>query len=161
MKAFVSYSFRDSELYIITLLFEQLRKSGYNVEASSNGNNPAYYSNLSIENSDVFIGIITNHSDSVDHVIAEWRIAKAKGIKDVLLIEEGVKVEDPSSISFIRFNRNSPNGAINKLFNINTAAAPQKKISSKSSGLEDVLVAGGIIVGLAALISLLSGENKK
>lgn len=157
MKAFVSYSFRDSELYIITLLFEQLRKIGYVVETSTFGYTSGYdFGGFQIQNSDIFLGIITNDSVSVNHVISEWNIAKQNNIRNILIIEDGVNVDDPSSLNFVRFNRNNPKPAINKLFNINRPI-PSKKTNT---GVEGVLVAGGIIVGIAALISLLSGGKK-
>ena len=159
MKAFVSYSFRDSELYISTLLFEQLRKSGYIVETTdfylSNLN---YSNNLKIQGSDIFIGIITNDSNSINHVINEWNVAKQNNVKNILIIEDGVNVQYPSNLNFIRFNRQNPKNAINKLFNINTST--KHHLQKTNSSLEEVLVAGGIIVGIAALIALLS-EGKK
>ena len=159
MKAFVSYSFRDSELYIITLLFEQLRKSGYKVETTAfNYSNLNFSNNLKIQSSDIFIGIITNDSNSINHVINEWNVAKQNNVKNILIIEDGVNVQEPSSLKFIRINRQNPTNAINKLFNINT---PTKQQTQKTnSGVEDALVAGGIIVGIAALIALLSGGKK-
>jgi len=159
MKAFVSYSFRDSELYIITLLFEQLRKSGYIVDtAAYNYSNLNLSNNIKIQGSDIFIGIITNDSNSVNHVISEWNVAKQNNIKNILIIEDGVNVQDPSSLNFIRFNRQNPTPAINQLFNINT---PTKQPTKKTnSDVEGALIAGGIIVGIAALIALLSGGKK-
>ncbi|MCC5916468.1 MAG: toll/interleukin-1 receptor domain-containing protein [Cryomorphaceae bacterium] len=159
MKAFVSYSFRDSELYIITLLFEQLRKSGYIVETTAfNYSNLNFSNSLKIQSSDIFIGIITNDSNSINHVINEWNIAKQKNINNILIIEDGVDVQYPSSINFIRFNRQSPTSAINQLFNINTQS--RRPAKSIHSNIEDALVAGGIIVGIAALITLLAGGKK-
>lgn len=161
MKAFVSYSFRDSELYIITLLFEQLRKSGYIVDtAAYNYSNLNLANNIKIQSSDIFIGIITNDSNSVNHVINEWNIAKQINIKNILIIEDGVNVQDPSSLNFIRFNRENPTPAINKLFNINTPTNQHQPAKKTNSDVEGALVAGGIIVGIAALIALLSGGKK-
>lgn len=159
MKAFVSYSFQDSELYIITLLFEQLRKYGYTVDTTTyNYSNLNISNSLNIQNSDIFIGIITNNSSSIDHVINEWEIAKKNSINNILIIEDGINVQNPTDFNFIRFNRQNPTPAINKLFNINTSVSqPAKKTNS---GVEDALVAGGIIVGVAALIALLAGGKK-
>lgn len=158
MKAFVSYSFNDGELYILTLLFEQLRKSGYVVETSTFGYTSGYNLNsFQIQSSDIFLGIITNDSASVNHVISEWNIAKQNNIRSILIIENGVNIHDPNSLSFVRFNRTNPTPAINQLFNINKPV-PQTKTNS---GAEDALVVGGIIVGIAALIALLSGGGKK
>jgi hypothetical protein len=157
MKAFVSYSFKDSELHVVTLLFEQLRRSGYMVEASMFGS--TFNSENSINGSDVFIGIITNNSSSINFVLKEWEIAKRNNINNILIIEDGVNVEDPHNLRFIRFNRNNPNPAIDKLFNIKSRTPAKKEKSSEV--LKDVLIAGGIIVGVAALIELLSGGGKK
>lgn len=158
MKAFVSYSFNDVELYIITLLFEQLGKSGYQVESSFESSN-FHKKNISISQANIFLGIITNNSESVDHVIHEWNIAKNNNISNILLIEDGVNVTDPN-IKFIRFNRLTPRNAINQLFNINTLPAKTIK-KQEDKTLENVVVGAGILVGLAALISLLSGSGKK
>jgi len=157
MKAFVSYSFKDSELYVITLLFEQLRKSGYIVESSMTGS--FVDCKFSIRNSEFFIGIITNKSSSINYVINEWDIAKRNSINNILIIEDGVSVENPESISFIRFNRINPTPAIEKLFDIKRSNSIKRENSPDV--LENALIAGGIIVGVAALIALLSGGDKK
>lgn len=153
MKAFVSYSFIDSELYLVSLLFEQLRKSGYIVETSTLGYNS---SSFQIQSSNIFLGIITNNSGSVNHVINEWNIAKQHNIKNILIIEDGVKIDNPIGLNFVRFNRNNPTPAINQLFNINKPAPKTKS----NDNVEDALVVGGIIVGIAALIALLAGGKK-
>jgi len=157
MKAFVSYSFKDRELYLITLLFEQLRKSGYIVETGIY-NSQFYDYQLQIQKANVFIGIITNDSKSVNYVIQEWNIAKQHNIPNILIIENGVNIKDPNSFNFIRFDRQNPNPAINKLFSINTQL--QQPVKKKNFAFEDALIAGGIIVGVAALISLLAGGKK-
>ena len=156
MRAFVSYSFNDSELHIISLLFEQLRKSGYMLTSSSA---PLMRkTEFSIQLSDVFIGIITNNSKSINHVIYEWKIANQNKIKSILLIEEGVKVDNSRNISFIRFNRNKPQLAIEELFSLR----PKKQVRKvkQSSEIGEAIIGGGILVGLAALLSLL-GDSKK
>jgi len=156
MKAFVSYSFKDSELYVVTLLFEQLRKSGYVVETSTFGYTTGY--DLKIKKSDVFIGIITNNSGSIDYVIKEWSVAKHNNINNILIIEDGVKVANTRSLNFVRFSRRNPNPAIEKLFNIKKHTSVAKTTSTDA--FEGLLIAAGIIVGIAALISLLSGGKK-
>lgn len=160
MKAFVSYSFVDSELYIISLLFEQLRKSGYIVETSTLGYTSGQnFSSFKIQNSEIFLGIITNNSGSINHVINEWKIAKQHNIRNILIIEDGVKIDNPSKLNFVRFNRNNPTPAINQLFNINK---PIQQTKTKSnSNIEDALVVGGIIVSIAALIALLASSDRK
>lgn len=152
MRVFVSYSFVDSELHMITLLLEKLRQSGHVVETADFWDN----NNFNISKSDIFIGLITNQSESVNKVLDEWEYAKHLNKKSILLIEEGVQVND-TTISFIRFNRKNPELAINQL--IGKKQAPS--IKKKSTDVEDFLTIGGIIVGVAALISLLAGTNKK
>lgn len=88
----------------------------------------------------------------------EWGIANNNNVNNILIIEDGVNVEDSESISFIRFNRKDPTPAIDKLFNIKRST-PQKEKSSNT--LEKVIIAGGLIVGIAALIALLSNGDKK
>lgn len=156
MKTFVSYSFIDSELYLITLLFEQLRTSGYEVETSSPKYPLPYSDNQEILCSDVFIGIITNNSESVNHVIQEWNIARQNNIQNILIIENGVRVDNPNTLQFIRFDRRNPQIAINQLFNINTASNQNQG----ANALGGVLLAGGLVVGVAALLALLSGDKK-
>lgn len=159
-KVFISYSFKDSELYIVTLLFEKLHKLGYSVESTNSNFDYVplnkFYSINNIQNSNLFIGIITNESHSINHVLNEWRTANSKGIKTILIIENGVKVKD-QNIKYISFDRHNPKPAIDKLFSIRKAPAPVKKDSES----KDILVASAIILGIAALISLLSGDSKK
>lgn len=151
MKVFVSYSFIDSELHLLTLLFEKLRQNGHFVESSD------YYNNdYKIFNSDLFLGIITDNSDSINEVVHEWEIAKKNQIKSILLVEEGVQIDD-KLIKFIRFNRNNPEPSINKLFSTKQKILNRKK----NDDVGDVLVGAGILVGIAALIALLAGGGKK
>lgn len=122
MKVFISYSFQDSELYIITLLFEQLHQRGFIVESSDSVEYYGTYSaNISyrILKVDYFIGIITNHSDSINAVLREWDVARNNNKPNILIIEEGVRVEYPRALNMIRFNRNNPQVAIDQLLNIN------------------------------------------
>jgi hypothetical protein len=159
MKAFVSYSFTDSELYILTLLFEQLRKSGYTVDSSTHGFTIGQnFSDYKIISSDIFLGIVTNDSNSVNHVISEWNIAVKNNIRHILIIEDGVNIQNPNGLNYVRFNRQNPNQAIDTLFKMGNQSNHNKP---KSPDVSDALVFGGIIVGIAALLSLLSGGGKK
>lgn len=157
MRVFVSYSLVDGELHLITLLLEKLRQNGHIVETSDFfSENQSQIDNFNIFNSEMFIGIVTIESKSYSKVIQNWREAKRNNVNSILLIEEGVTVND-SSIQHIRFQRYYPEKAIQELFRTNQNQPVQKK----SNDVEDVLLLGGIIVGVAALISLLSGSNKK
>lgn len=152
MRVFVSYSFIDKELYLLTLLVSKLREKGNTVQLSDNN----YLSENYINNSELFVGLITNHSDSINNVFNEWQIAEKLGKQRILLIEEGVNVYR-NDIEFIRFNRNNPQLAIQQLFKEN-----ETKTSNKPSVFEEIVTAGAVIAGIAALISLLgSGNDKK
>lgn len=152
MRVFISYSFQDEELYLLSLLIDKLQGQGHQIRTTDFilENNRFH-----LNSSDLFIGIVTNYSDDISDVLNDWDYAKKMNKKTLLLIEEGVQVND-QSISFIRFNRNKPEGAINQLLGVKPNV-PAKK----NNDLEDGLIIGGIIVGIAALISLLSGTGKK
>lgn len=152
-KVFISYSIEDSKLHLITLLLEHLRKNNYSVSVS----NQWVDSDLRIVNADVFIGIITNNSNSVNYVVKEWQVARENNVNGFLIVEEGVAIND-LSIPHIRFNRTNPQKAINELFNINKSvvSSQQKK---NSNNVADVFLGVAVVAGIAALISLLS-KNK-
>lgn len=154
MKVFVSYSFRDSELYIITLLLEKLRQNGFIVESSVSPSSGIHHNDHRILTSDFFVGIITNNSESINAVISEWRIAQSKGIKTVLVVEEGVQTNNTPNITFIKFNRSSPKIAIDQLLKM-----PEIAQQSKTNAIEDIIAVGAIAVGLAALVSLLAEKK--
>lgn len=152
-RAFVSYSIEDRNLHLITLLLEHLRKNNYEVSVSTLWGD----SDLRIANADIFIGIITNKGDSINYVVEEWKTAQRNNIPYVLVVENGVKIEDPESLSFIWFDRSNPQEAIDRLFNIrqkdaNVSSNQKNNVDSTS----DVLIGVAIIAGIAALISLLS-----
>ncbi|UOX32944.1 toll/interleukin-1 receptor domain-containing protein [Flavobacterium sediminilitoris] len=151
MRVFVSYSFIDKELYLLTLLVSKLREKGNTVQLSDNN----YLSKNYINNSELFLGLITNHSDSINNVFNEWQIAEKLGKQRILLVEEGVNVYR-NDIEFIRFNRNNPQLAIQQLFKEN-----EDKPVRKPNVIEDIVTAGAVIAGIAALLSLLDSGNKK
>ena len=151
-RVFISYSIEDRNLHLITLLLEHLRKNNYGVSVS----NPWIDSDVKIASSDIFIGIVTNKSNSVDYVVKEWQIARKNNIPYVLIVEEGVNVDESSDINFIRFNRGNPQMAINQLFELNKHTPPQKKKKNNDDIAADVLLGVAVVAGIAALISLLS-----
>lgn len=150
---FISYSIEDRNLHLITLLLEHLRKNNFHVSVSTQWLD----ANLKITNTDFFIGIITNNSNSINYVINEWRIAQKNNVPYILVVENGVRVEDPENLSFIRFNRSNPQEAIDRLFKINKPVAnTHKKKKDNSDTLSDALIGVAVVAGIAALISLLS-----
>lgn len=155
-KVFISYSIEDRNLHLITLLLEHLRKNNYDVIVSNYGMD----STMRIVNANLFIGIVTNNSKSINFVIEEWRVAKKNGMQNILIIEDGVRVNDSRGISYIRFNRSNPQEAIDKLFKINKPVAntPQKK-KDNTDTVSDALIGVAVIAGVAALLSLLSKND--
>lgn len=149
MKVFVSYSFIDKELYLLTLLASKLREKG-NIVQLSEGQKT--YSNY-INNCDFFVGIITNNSHSINNVFNEYLFAEQNNKQRILLIEEGVQVSR-KDIEFIGFNRNNPQLAIQQLFKEN-----ETQNNRGGNVVEDIVKAGVVIAGIAALISLLGGNG--
>lgn len=149
MRVFVSYSFVDKELYLLTLLVSKLREKGNVVQLSDND----YLSEKNIYHSDMFVGIITDNSDSINNVFNEYLFAEQHNKQRILLIEEGVQV-NRKDIQFIRFNRNNPQLAIQQLFKEN-----ETQNNRGGSVVEDIVKAGVVIAGIAALISLLGGNG--
>ena len=153
---FLSFSIEDSNLYLITLLLEHLQKNNYSVSVSAHWEG----SDIKIATSDIYIGIITNNSNSVNYVVKEWKIAKQNNIPYVLIVENGVKITNPQSISVIKFDRSSPEKAIIQLFQIKNSNHPiSKKEKNNDDLVSDILKGTILIAGLAALISLL-GKKK-
>ena len=153
---FISYSIEDRNLHLITLLLEHLRKNNFHVSVSTQWLD----SKLRIANADFFIGIITTNSNSIDYVVKEWETAQENNVPYILVVENGVRVEDPKNLSFIRFNRSNPQEAIDRLFKINKPVVntPKKK-KDNSDTLSDALIGVAVIAGIAALISLLSNNK--
>lgn len=151
MRIFISYSFLDKELYLITLLVSKLREKGNIVQLSEGANTYLNY----INNCDFFIGIITNNSHSINNVFNEYLLAERQNKQRILLIEDGVKVYQ-SSIKYLRFNRNNPQATIDQLLKKNN-----EHQNNGGNVVEDIVKTGAIIAGIAALISLLGGNKNK
>jgi hypothetical protein len=153
MRVFISYSFHDEELYLLSLLINKFKEQGHNIDTSDYLFENNKYN---INRTDLFVGLITNHSESINKVIEEWNIAKGVKKKSILLIEEGIQVSD-KTINYIRFNRFHPEKAIQELL----AKNQHQTVKKKNTDVEDILIFSGIVAGVAALISLLAGGNKK
>lgn len=154
MKVFLSYSLQDSELFVVTLLYEKLRQEGYNVDSSDSfiGENIGEYK---IKSSQLFIGIITNDSESIKKVIYEWRLAKQDNTKSLILVEKGVNINDPS-LKYVVFDRNNPESAIEELLQL------QENNNSQgySSNTVGVIAIAVVLVAVAAIVALLSKSNE-
>ena len=154
MNVFVSYSFIDSEMYLLSLLLKKLREQGHIVETSD-----LYFENndYNISKSDLFLGIVTNNSESINKVITDRKTANKHNVRSILLIEKGVNLNS-DKIEHIRFDRSNPEGVIEKLFGASQAS---KNTPRKSNNQNDTIIGIGIIVVISALIALLSGKENK
>jgi hypothetical protein len=156
MKVFISYSLNDAQQYVLSILAKRLKEQGHIVStgysvASLGQNNH----NLSqINNSNLFIGLITAFGNANDNVIKEWQHARAKKIPTLLLIENIVPVaqEYSNDPNIIRFNRNNPEPSIDLVRNRIEASR-----SSQETNNDGAWLIGGLAI--LALIGLLSKEK--
>jgi hypothetical protein len=157
MKAFVSYSVTDNNEFILTLLSSKLREKNFIVTTSQN-----FYSNIidyntmsEIGTAHLFVGIITGTGTERNRVLEEWNYAVQRNVPNLLLIEDTVSVHQQFTGNYIRFNRSSPQAAINE---INRRMTPSQPATSKSS--DDIVpwILGG--AALLAIIGLLTSKDK-
>lgn len=156
MKVFISYSLNDVEQYILSILAKRLKEqgdvvsTGYNTISTFQNNQ-----NLSqINNSNLFIGLITASGNANNNVIIEWQHARGRKIPSLLLIEETVSIapqykNDPN---IIKFNRNNPEPSIDLVrHRINASRSPQP------TNNDNAWLIGGLAI--LALIGLLSDDD--
>lgn len=157
MKAFVSYSVTDNNEFILTLLSYKLREKKFIVTTSQN-----FYSNIidyntmsEIGTSQLFVGVITGSGTERKRVLEEWNYAAQRNVPNLLLIEDTVPVHQQFNGNFIRFNRNSPQSAIDE---IHRRMTPSQSTTIKSS--DDIVpwLLGG--AALLAIIGLLTSKDK-
>ncbi len=153
MRAFISYSLVDRELYIISLLSKKLRNDGYDLQSrlDLHSHTLDFNTRQKISSSQLFIGIISYNGLQRNRVLQEWQYATNNKIPAVLLIEENVQIAPGADRnSYIRFNRHDPQPAIDKI---------QQRMSSKKDNEE---AAGWILAGAAllAIVALFSSSKK-
>lgn len=158
-KAFISYSMKDSEQYVLTLLSNLLGDEGFIVDSSYDSLNPGqtieHAIRKKISDSSLFIGIITE-SGRNNSVLREWQQATTLRIPSLMLVEDTVQINSPllQKPNVIRFNRYYPEEAINR------AVGKIQRARSNPNEQEGENVLGWVLGGLAilALIKLLSDE---
>lgn len=148
MKAFLSYSIKDSDQIVITLLSRRLREKGFHVITSQNFFNKELdlATMNEIDRANIFMGIISNSSRHRDRVIQEWKHAKSTGVPTMLLVENGVKINPNFKGNYVRFNRNNPSQAIEDI----TRKMEQPK---EDSSALPWIIGGAIVLGLIHLFS--------
>lgn len=155
MKVFLSYSLNDKDLYILTLLAEELNRKGFYINQSNDFNSQmSSLTIVNINNSSLFIGLISGTGHEKNRVIKEWELAKSKNIPNILLIENTVRIDKNFNSQHIIFNRDNSKLAIEELKRI---------IENKKKNLQDSNALAWILGGAAviSIISLLTKETKK
>jgi hypothetical protein len=152
MRAFISYSINDKDQFILTLLASKLRNDGFQI---ASGNN--YLQNIldvntasQINQSHLFIGIITAHSSEQQRVLREWDYAQRGSIPSLLLIEDSVSVASNFTGNYIRFNRQNPQIAIN---NIKTRKEQANNVLNANNEAAAWVLGGAALLALIALFS--------
>jgi hypothetical protein len=109
MRAHIAHSLSEEDLFLLGVLSSKLRQEGYSISTSENT-----YTDIIDESvcyliplCDVFVGIITLNSSYPKRVIEECRIAKKNKVNRVLLIEQGVNVDNISESDYVLFDRNN------------------------------------------------------
>lgn len=159
MKAFVSYSVSDNNEFVLTLLSSKLREKNFIVNTSQNFYNSIldYNTMNEINETHLFIGLITGFGNERNRVFQEWQYAVSRNIPNLLLIEDTVPVQDTFNGNYVRFNRMNPQNAINQ---INNRMALSTGSMTAIKNPDDIVpwVLGG--AALIAILALLSGSKK-
>lgn len=154
MKAFISYSLNDQDMYVLTLLSGQLKEKGFSISQSTDFHSlMSSKTILNINKSDLFIGLVTVNSDEEQRVINECKRAVESNKPTIMLVEDGVLVSDSYKYPYISFNRENPNNAIDEL---QGKIAKKKKIEDNDAWL---WVLGGVV--LISIIALIAGKSNK
>jgi hypothetical protein len=156
MKAFLSYSLRDSQEYVVTIMARQLQEKGYTLMTHAGSGLTSDPLSWTLRGCGLFIGVVTTQSDEYNRVIQEYNQACAWQIPALLLYEynaalyEGV-LDHPNVVVFDRYN---PDPTLQEVRNrIAWARTPQPKKDDSAAW-----VLGGAAV--LALIALLSNGRK-
>src|SRR5215213_1733538 len=122
MIAFISYSLKESEKYVITLLAQKLKEKGFSLTSGfgQSADFVDFQTENEIKNSSLFIGVITNSGRySSPKVYSELQVAQ-KYSKPIILLVEDTAPLDIGLANFpnlIRFNRYYPHLAIEEVKN--------------------------------------------
>jgi hypothetical protein len=149
MKAFISSSVNDNNLYLVSLLSFKLQENNFRTSTSNDffKNELSFTTKNSIQNSHLFLGIVTDDGVEKDRVLNEWRFANSNGVPNILLIEDTVPVKKGFKGNIVRFNREDPQPAIDII---------QKRMNSKPVKSNDTSEALSWILGGAAVVAFLS-----
>ncbi len=146
MKAFLSYSVNDDSRYLISLLSSKLQDNNFTTSTSNNffEKELDYTTKFGIQNSHLFIGAITDTGIEKERVLEELAFAQNTKIPNILLIEDTVLLDKNYSGNIVRFNRDAPQTAIEKI----EKEMNKKPSKSNTSDLLPWLLAGAAIVAI-------------
>jgi len=151
-RAFISYSLADKDRFVVSRLTSELQQKEMLVTSSQNFNSPTidFTTRKNIEISDLFIGVITDQSQTANRVLIEWQYANQRNVPGLLVVEDTLNVQNIPLDNVIFFNRNNLGYAIDKVH--------QKIEYSSHSPSNDEWVKW--VLGGAAVIALLSVLSK-
>jgi len=159
MKAFISSSLHKSESYILSQIALKINEWGFTI------NNFYSDSKFAIDNSHIFIGIISEKGTEQNKVIEDWKYAKSLRIPNFLLVEDTILLTESykASSSVIQFNRYYPQQAVeeirNKIDSFKKQAANQPVIiqpNNTANNNDEVwgwILGGAAVLGIAALLA--------
>ncbi len=157
MKAFLSYSLIQSDLYLISLLSRELLNVGVTSKGTVYSSDPSEelvtITNYNIRTCDLFIGMLTGdgsiHQNAM--VYQEWEIAIHFNKSRIFLIEDTVDIPAEFTEPYLIYNRYNPNQVLQQLRNF-----VQEKETEKRNKNNLALIVGG-----AALIELMTHLSKQ
>lgn len=160
MKAFLSYSLNQDDLFLVSLLAEELQNAGVNskgtISSSSSNEDIRAITNHSIRTCDLFIGILTGDGSNFQNemVYHEWEIAINSNKSRIFLIEDTVNINPQFNEQFLVFNRFNPNQVLIQLRNF----VQQKEREIRNKNNLALLIGGAALIGL---IGHLSNKEKE
>jgi hypothetical protein len=159
MKAYISYSINDAEMFVLSLLSDKLREKGFSVTSNFTGrfadSMVETMAAMKIKESNLFIGIITSTGGNKQNVIKEHNLAVSKKVPALLLVEDAVKLPPEfTNYNVVKFNRRSPERAVEQINQnihrvVNQAPYPQGNSTNTFAWLFGGLALIGLIDQLA------------
>ncbi len=160
MQCYISYSIRDNEKYLISLLCSDLQKRGFGVDSGFGDRDNKH----SISRSDMFLGFVFKGGKNPDFTLKEFEIAKKEKVPAIIIIEQTVHSLDesvPGRYTFY-FNRNDLtrfNSEIRSTIMINPMGNPNQWMDLMYDGDIHDMLPFLISKNLCALINLISTEK--
>ena len=153
MKAFLSYSLNDTDQYILTLLSSELRKKGFSIKQSNDFHSEiSPLTKVNVNQSQLFIGILTGDGEELERVQKEYRIASTAGVPSIYLIENTVDINSKFNLPHIIFNRFNPQTTIDEL-NMRIEQRKNEQNQDSSSNMWAWILGGAALLAVLALLT--------